>query len=234
MRSFLRSSIGKKVIIAITGLLLLGFLLAHLAGNLLIFRGPDALNAYAKKLRDLGPWLWVARIGLITAAIAHLGISILVTIENRRARQQRYAVYHSSKTTWAARTMMLSGALFLAYLVYHLLHFTFHVAHPALTRFTDGAGHPSVYAMVVMSFRRWPIVAAYVLGVGIVCVHLSHGIASGVQTLGLNNERTLRVVAHLARLLALAIFLGYVSIPAAVMCGVVGRDLVVAFTETSR
>ena len=216
-----RSSIGRKALMAVSGFILFGFLIAHLFGNLLVFSGPEALNAYALKLRKLGPGLWLARGLLLTALITHVWTSIQLAIENRRARQQRYAVYHPSETTWAARTMMLSGALLLAYLVYHLLHFTFHVAHPALTRVADGAGHPNVYAMVVMSFRHWPIVAAYVVGVGVVCAHLSHGIASGVQTLGLNNERTLKIVTRLARLVALAIFLGYISIPAAVLGGIV-------------
>ena len=225
--NWLRSSIGKKVLMAASGLLLIGFVIMHLLGNLLIYGGQDAINAYAKKLRDLGPTLWVARVGLLLAVVVHIVTSIQLSIENQRARPVQYKTKRSAETTLAARTMMLSGVLVLAYLVYHLLHFTFHTAHPALTRVTDDTGHISVYAMVILSFREWPIVLAYIAGMAFVCLHLSHGIASSFQTLGLNNERTLPILTHLGRLLAFLLFIGYVSIPIAVLLGFIGRDLMV-------
>ena len=221
-----RSSIGKKVLMALSGAALVVFLISHLAGNLLIFAGPEALNAYALKLRKLSVWLWVARAGLLAAVIIHIVTSVQLAIENRRARPQGYHVYHPGETNWARRTMMLSGVLVLAYLLYHLLHFTFHVAHPALTRFTDDAGHNNVYAMVVMSFRQWPITLAYIAGMACVCLHLSHGVGSTFQTLGLTSERSVPIATWVGRLFALVMFVGYSSIPLAVWCGWVGRDLI--------
>ena len=229
--NWLRSSIGRKALMAASGLVLVGFVIMHLLGNLLIYRGPDAINAYAKKLRDLGPMLWVARAGLLLALIVHVVASIQLSIESRRARPVRYQKLRSAETTLAARTMLLSGVLVLAYLIYHLLHFTFHVAHPVLTRVTDDTGHISVYAMVILSFREWPISLAYIAGMACVCLHLSHGIASSFQTLGLTTERTLPVLSWFGRLFAFVVFLGYISIPLAVLLGFIGRDLLVTYTR---
>ena len=204
---------------ALSGLALFGFVVMHLAGNLFIYRGPDALNGYAEKLRHLGPWLWVARGGLLAALVVHIVTSAQLTLENRRARPQPYARYGTAATSLAARTMMLTGVLLLAYLAYHLLHFTFRVTNPDISHGLDALGRRDVYTMVVRSFQQLPISLAYVLGVGAVCFHLSHGIASATQTLGLNDERTLAAVSLGGRAAAITIFLGYSSIPLAVLAG---------------
>jgi succinate dehydrogenase / fumarate reductase cytochrome b subunit len=216
-----RASIGKKTLMSLSGLLLLAFVIAHLLGNLLIYGGPDAINAYARKLRDLGPLLWVARGCLLAAAAVHVLTSIQLRLENRRARPQRYRVQRFGETTLAARTMMRSGLLVLAYLAYHLLHFTFRVTNPQISHATDALGRHDVYAMMVLSFQRWPISLAYVAGMAALCLHLEHGIGSTAQTLGLNNRLTVRLMPHVSRLLAVAIFLGYASIPLAVLSGVI-------------
>lgn len=205
---------------AVSGLLLLGFVIAHLLGNLLIYRGPEAINAYARKLRDLGPLLWAIRLGLLTALIVHVWTSILVSRENKKARPVPYRMTRSLTTSYAARTMLLSGVLVVAYLVYHLLHFTFRVAHPELSGATDALGHVDVYSMMVLSFQNPGISFAYLLGTALLCLHLSHGTASAFQTLGITSERTIPLVTHVSRLLALILFLGYLSIPAAVLLGV--------------
>ena len=215
------TAIGKKALMAVTGLVLLGFVVTHMVGNLLIFAGPEALNAYALHLRDFGLLLWMARGVLFVSIVLHLWASARLTRENRAARRQRYAVYRPSATTYAARTMMLSGLLLLGYLVYHLLHFTFGVIHSSAAHFTDSLGRHDVYRMVVLGFQQWPVVLLYVVGVGMVCLHLSHGIGSAMQTLGINNERTVLLFMQLGRLIALLIFLGYCSIPVAVLLGVV-------------
>ncbi len=217
----LTSSLGRKYVMALSGVLLLGFVVAHLAGNLLVFAGPEALNAYAKKLRLLGPGLWAARLGLLGLAAVHVVTSIQLAIENRRARPQPYAVVRHSASTLAGRTMVLSGLLVLAYLVYHLAHFTWQTAHPAVAHLTDSSGRHDVYRMVVLSFQQPAIVLAYVLGVGLVGLHLSHGIGSSCQTLGVTNERVVEAVRRAGRLIAWALFLGYAAIPAAVLLGVV-------------
>lgn len=206
---------------ALSGLVLFGFVVGHLLGNLLIFRGPEALNAYALKLSKLGPGLWVVRAVLLFALLVHVWTSERVTRENLQARPQPYGAYRPGSTTIAARTMMLSGIALLVYLIYHLLHFAFRVTHPEISRLTDASGHHDVYRMVVLSFQRWPLVAVYLAGVGAVCLHLSHGIGSSVQTLGLNTPQTIGWTAWAGRLAALAIFIGYASIPIAVLCGVV-------------
>jgi succinate dehydrogenase / fumarate reductase cytochrome b subunit len=216
----MRSSIGKKALMAISGLILLGFVILHLLGNLLIYRGPEAINAYARKLRDLGPLLWAVRLFLLASVIVHVWMSILVSRENARARPIPYRLKRSLATSSAARTMLLSGLLVAAYLVYHLLHFTFRLAHPELSRATDGLGHVDVYAMMVLSFQRIGISLAYVVGMALLCLHLSHGTASSFQTLGITGERSLPVVTRISRLSALLLFLGYISIPVAVLLGV--------------
>ena len=221
MMAWCRSSIGKKILMAASGLLLLGFVITHLLGNLLIFAGPDALNDYAHHLRELGPLLWLARIFLLIAVAVHVVTSIQVTRENRAARPQPYRLTRSRETTLAARTMMLSGLLVLAYVIYHLLHFTFRVTNPNLSHAIDRFGHPNVYAMVVRSFQIPAVSLAYILGMTAVWFHLIHGIGSAFQTLGLNNKRTLAALQVGGRVLASLLYLGYVSIPLAVLFGVV-------------
>lgn len=219
--SWLRSSIGKKAMMAVSGLLLIGFVILHLLGNLLIYGGPDALNSYAEKLRHLGPILWIARLVLLTALVLHLITSIMLSKENRAARPVTYAKPQALRTTLAARTMMLSGLMVIAFIVYHLLHFTFRVTNPAISNLTDALGRHDVYAMVVYSFREPAIVGAYLIAMALLCAHLSHGIASAFQTLGLNNDRTLPVIERAGHLIAGLLFLGYLSIPLSVFLGVV-------------
>ena len=219
-RNWFDTSIGKKCLVALSGLILLGFVMGHLAGNLMIYGGPTALNGYAKKLRELSPLLWGVRLGLALAVLVHIWMSIRVTRENAAARPVRYRNPHTQVTTTSAKTMWLSGLFVVAYLVYHLLHFTFRVAHPELSRVVDPLGHVDVYAMVVRSFQQWPISFAYLIGMALLCLHLSHGIGSALHTLGLTSEGLMPVVAWMSRLIALVIFLGYMSIPAAVLTGV--------------
>ncbi len=214
---FLRSSVGRKAVVAVTGLALSGFILGHLAGNLLIFLGPDALNAYAKKLKDAGVWLWAARAVLLGCLAAHIVTSISLARENRAARPVGYATKDHAEATWAGRTMMLSGIALTAFLLFHLLHFTFRITHPAISHLTDALGRHDVYTMVVMSFQQPLLSAAYVLAMALICAHLSHGLGSWVQSLGLATARTIPLAALAGRLLALAIFLGYAAIPVGVL-----------------
>lgn len=204
---------------AASGLLLIGFVIAHLLGNLLVFAGPGSLNAYAKKLRDWGGLLWAARVSLLAALVVHVWASIRLAAENRAARPVRYHATYPTQTTWAARTMLLSGLLMAGYLVYHLLHMTFRITNPDISHATDALGRHDVYSMVVWSFRHRAIALAYVLGVGLLCFHLSHGMASAFQTLGLTTERTIPLIGHASRIMAIAVFIGYASIPLAVLFG---------------
>jgi succinate dehydrogenase / fumarate reductase cytochrome b subunit len=204
-----------------SGLMLVGFAVAHLLGNLLIFFGPDALNAYAQKLEHLGVLLWAARISLLAAAAAHIATGIQLAHENRAARPIGYRKQQSLSTTWAAKTMALSGALLLAYIIYHLLHFTFGVTHPSAANLTDHLGRHDVYSMVVLGFQDLPVSIGYILAMGLLSSHLAHGIASMFQSIGLTDERARPALEGASRLIALGLFIGYSSIPLAVMLGIV-------------
>ena len=217
----LRSSIGKKALMAVSGLVLLGFVIGHLLGNLTIFGGPDLLNAYAHKLDGLKPLVWAMRVVLLAAVAVHSWTSIMVSRENRAARPQAYKMKRTRETTAAAQLMLVTGLLVLAYLVYHLLHFTARVTNPDLSHGLDALGRRDVYAMVVRSFQIPGIAAAYLVGMTAVWFHLMHGIGSAFQTLGLNNERTLAAMRLGSRIIALILYLGYISIPMAVMFGLI-------------
>ena len=206
---------------AVSGLMLVGFVIAHLLGNLLIYLGPDAINDYAQHLQELGPLLWMARAALLASVVAHAATSVQLHLENRRARPQPYRRARRRETTIAAQTMMASGLLLVAYLAYHLLHFTFGLTNPAISHALDARGRHDVYAMMVRSFQQPLISLAYILGMTVLCLHLGHGIGSVFQTLGLANERTVPLAARAGRLVAFAIYLGYVSIPLAVLLGIV-------------
>ena len=206
---------------AVSGLALVGFIVGHLLGNLLIFSGPDALNAYGAKLRHLGWMLWAVRIFLIVMVAVHIKTSLELAVENRRARPQGYRVQRYAETSPAARAMLVSGGLVLAYLIYHLLHFTFRVTNPGVSHGVDALGRHDIYTMVVRSFQQPPIVLAYIAGMACVCLHLSHGVASAFQTLGLTTERTIPVLGWMSRLFALVVFLGYCAIPVAVLLGII-------------
>lgn len=204
---------------AVTGLALLGFVIMHLLGNLLIFRGPEALNAYAAKLRHLGGVLWAARLILLAAVSAHIVMAVVLTRENRGARPVAYTVKHSVQTTYAARTMMVSGVLLTLFIGFHLLHFTFRVTHPDISHLEDALGRHDVYAMVVGSFHNPFLALGYVASMVLLCSHLSHGAGSFLQSLGLNNDRWLARVGRAGQMLAVLLGAGYASIPAAVLLG---------------
>lgn len=215
----LRSSVGKKYVMAVTGLALLGFVAAHLAGNLLIYLGPNALNAYAQKLSNLGALLWLARSGLLMAVVLHIGTGIALAVENRKARPVPYHRKKPIQNTAAARTIVLSGLVILSFVVYHLLHFTFRVTHPEISYLHDALGRHDVYSMVVRSFQDPLLSLSYMFAMAFLALHLSHGFASSFQSLGWNNEKACECLEKMGDLFALVIFLGYSSIPLAVLLG---------------
>ncbi len=214
------SSIGRKAIMAVTGAGLTLFLIAHLAGNLLVFVGPEAINAYGAKLRELPAVLWGARIGLLVLFILHFGLAISLTLENRRARGSAYAYQSTVQASLASRTMILSGMMLLFYVVYHLLHFTLGGVHSEYYGALDEKGRLDVYRMVV-SFQQWPIAAVYIAAMFFMALHLSHGVASIFQTLGWNSPRFDRIYRRVGLALSLLLFIGFSSIPAGVLLGLV-------------
>ena len=158
------SSLGKKTVVAVTGLVLVGFVTGHLLGNLTFFFGPDAMNTYAMKLQALGPLLWVVRIGLLVAVGLHIVFTMLLWKENQAATPQKYAVKAPMKTTIFARTMRLTGLIVLAFVAFHLAHFTLWLVNPAFAGYqTLLNGHEvhDVYRMVVVGFQN-PFVSGFI------------------------------------------------------------------------
>ena len=188
--NFLTTSTGKKYLMAVSGLVLVFFVIGHMLGNLQIFLGPEAINRYSLFLHNLGELLWIARIGLLGMIGIHLWTAISLTLENRAARPVPYAKKEYKKASYASRTMAMSGFIVLAFIIYHLMQYTFMVTHPFYRDLKDPLGRHDVYSMIIFGFSRPLIAAWYVIGVFLLCLHLSHGVSSLFQSLGFNNEAT--------------------------------------------
>ena len=237
--SLFRSSIGRKILMAVTGLILIGFVIGHLVGNLQVFQEPDQLNGYAQFLHQLGPLLWVARLILIASVLVHVWAATVLTLENRAARgAEPYGVNHTIRATLASRTMRLTGYVVLAFVVYHLAHFTWGaVARESFkenlelyTMQTDyrfagipvvraGAEVPDVHEMVVVGFQHPLVSLFYIVAVGLLSFHLLHGFDSLFQTLGLRSGRWSAGLRKIALIFCVAYFLGNLAIPGAVLVG---------------
>ncbi|HUI07924.1 MAG TPA: succinate dehydrogenase cytochrome b subunit [Verrucomicrobiae bacterium] len=220
-RRLVASSLGKKCLTAITGAGLFLFVVAHLLGNLQVFLGPEAINRYGNFLQTTPEILWPARIGLLVFVIIHIWTSIALTIENRAARGQRYEVNKVVDASLASRTMIWSGAIIFAFVGFHLAHYTLMVVHPEFRDLHDALGRHDVYRMMVIGFSNPWVSGFYALSIGLLCVHLGHGIESMFQSLGLKDEVWTARINVFGIAASILIFLGYVSIPAAVLAGVV-------------
>src|SRR5437868_8526358 len=221
LASLWHSTIGKKYVMAITGLIWFGYLIAHLWGNLKIYAGPNFLNQYGEFLRTVGEplfgssqLLWVARIILIPAFVIHLYAALQLTTRDRASRPVGYAMRKNVESTIASRTMKIGGVFILLFVIYHVLDFTFGTVNPS---FQEG----NIYHNVVASFHVWPVAVFYVLAMLAVGLHLFHGIWSLFQTLGWNTARTNRLIRNFATLGALLLTLGNISIPIAALIGAV-------------
>ena len=223
-----RSSVMVKIVMAVTGLGILGFLLAHLAGNLLIFGGAEKINAYGQGLRDLGPLLWALRGGMLVCFGAHIWSAIVLADRNRTARPVGYKEKKSLKSTLYSRTMMMSGLTVLAFVSFHLLHYTFGLIQPehfgADYRLHNGRITHDVYSMVLYGFQNPFYTIIYILCMILVGWHLSHAVSSMFQTFGLNNPKYSGFLGKLGPAVALIIVLAYLSIPTAVMIGVLKHE----------
>ena len=223
---FLSSSIGRKWIVALTGLALFGFVVGHLVGNLQLFIGPESLNRYGAFLQGLGELLWAARIGLLVMVVLHIVFTIKLRAESRAARPERYAVTKRRSASPAARAMLLSGLMVLCFIVYHLLHFTVQVPAVNMTGqnfvdLHDAQGRHDVYRMMILGFLN-PIASGfYIIAVGLLALHLNHGIQSMFMTLGLTTGKTRPLWEKGGIALSWLIFIGYASMPIAVLTKVV-------------
>jgi succinate dehydrogenase / fumarate reductase, cytochrome b subunit len=216
------TQIGKKVVMAITGVVLVLFVIAHMLGNLKIFSGPDEINAYSRFLREVGSpelgygqLLWVVRIVLLGCVILHITAAIQLTRMSWAARPFGYTVKRNIATTFAARVMRWGGVLLAIFVIFHLLHLTGGVVGFAAGQFQ----HLAVYQNVVAAFHLWPVTIFYVLAMAALCLHLSHGIWSMLQTLGWSTARNAATLQTVSRVIGVAVFLGFTSVPVAVMAG---------------
>ncbi len=215
---FLSSSVGRKIVMAITGLMLLGFLVIHLCGNSLIYIG--WINAYGERLHSMPPLVWGFRLFMIGVFILHVFFGIQLTLENNSARPQAYAVKKNLRASFSGRTMIWTGLLIVAFLIYHLLHFTARMTNPEISTGIDAMGRLDVFKMVVLSFNNLAISGTYIAAMIVLALHLTHGIQSGVQTFGLNNDKTIPVVEKVGTGAALILFLGYAAIPIVIILGI--------------
>ena len=209
---------------ALTGVGLVVFVIFHMAGNLQFFLGREAINHYAHVLKTNPEFLWPARGGLVSCVILHITMAIWLTVENRTKRRAGYAVKDTGAATLAARTMIYSGAIIAAFIIYHLLHYTVLVQSINLTgqdfsTLRDAHGQPDVYRMMIIGFSNPAVSVFYLLGVGLLCFHLSHGIWAMLQSLGLVSEAYRTVIERGSGIGALLIFIGYASIPVTILTG---------------
>lgn len=217
------TTIGKKMVMALSGFVLFGFVIGHMLGNLQVFLGPDAINGYSHTLHSTPALLWGARAVLLGAIVAHATTAISLVGMNRAARPVQYAVKKDIATDYAAKTMFLSGMTIALYVVYHLAHLTFGVTkglgyqHLPL----DKNGLPDVYFNIVQSFKVPWCTAVYVAAQVALSLHLYHGAWSLFQSLGINHKRYNEALRSSAVAVAMAVCVGFLAVPLGVMFGFV-------------
>lgn len=236
IKNIFSSSPGKKSLVAVTGLLMAGFLLTHMAGNLLIFAGPEAINGYAENLRTIHIFgvfpglIWIARAMLLGTLLLHVFLTIYISYENKKARPQKNYYFNTVQSGFASRNMLLTGLLVLSFLAYHLLHFTVGTVQPEYANQHDHLGRVDVYNMVVHSFLfhhslfgiKIPLVAlSYFGALTILALHLNHAMRSLMQTLGMMRKDGYQVISIFSFIFVLIICLGFASVPAAILMGVI-------------
>lgn len=212
--TFYSTSIGKKVVMAITGLILFGFVVGHMLGNLQVFMGANQMNAYAAMLKANATLLWGVRIVLLVAVILHIVAAVQLTRMSQRSRPEGYHYKDVIQADYAARTMRWSGPIIAVFVIYHLLHFTTGSVHP---RFDVH----DVYRNVISGFRVWPVSLFYIIAMVALAFHLWHGVWSMFQTLGLINPKSDKIIHRLAAIATLALVIGFISIPMAVLAGLI-------------
>jgi succinate dehydrogenase / fumarate reductase cytochrome b subunit len=191
-------------------------------GNSTIFIGPSALNSYAEHLHSLGPLVWIFRIFMFLMLVVHLYFGITLTLENNAANPSKYAKSSKLRATFASQTMIWTGLLILAFLVYHLLQFTFRVT-PDIVPAAVANRPGDVYGMVLGSFQIFTIALVYVAAMVTLFFHLSHGIQSLFQTVGCSNDNTLPKVTMVGKLISVLFLVGYSAIPVFILAGILKK-----------
>ncbi len=215
---FWESSIGKKLIVAITGIVLVGFLVGHMAGNMLVFQGREGMNDYAAFLHHMlhGAGIWIFRVVLITAFVLHIVATVALTRQNRAAKAASYECDATVQASGSSRIMIWSGLTVLGFVIFHIFHFTIRL-NPELAAMKDpmDPSRHDVYGMVIAGFQNPLVVLFYIVGVSLLCSHLSHGIASIFQTLGFRSRKSQDPIKKLGLIISLILWLGFISIPVA-------------------
>ena len=215
--SFWQSTNGKKVVMALTGVMMFLFVIGHLLGNLLVFAGRAQINVYAQFLHFDGTLLWLVRSILIFALVLHVVATVQLALRNKKARPIGYSRRDAINSSYAARTMYWSGPIVLAFIIFHLLQFTAGYIHPEATVIAG-----DVYHNLVTGFQVWWVSAWYVFAICLLGLHLRHGLWSMLQSIGLAHSlRKERVLKRVALIVAVLIVLGYLSIPISILMGFV-------------
>jgi succinate dehydrogenase / fumarate reductase, cytochrome b subunit len=211
---FWQTTVGKKAVMAITGVILFGFVVGHLLGNLQIYEPPEKINNYAAFLRSVPVLLWTTRIVLLLSVVLHIWSSFELWLLQREARPVKYVKKTNVHSTYASRTMMWSGPIILAFVIWHLLQFTFGAVHPGAP-----FNEHNVYNNVVLGFQVWPVSVFYIMAMIMLCYHLYHGLWSMFQSLGFSHPVYTPWIKALAKIVAILIAIGYISIPISVLAG---------------
>lgn len=213
------STVGKKIMMAITGQVLVLFIIFHIAGNSTIFF--HALNAYVVALYQLPLFVWGGRLALLLSFVFHIWYGIVLKFENHGSKPQPYAVTHYLHATFAGRNQIWTGVIVAVFLIYHILQFTFQVTDPAIAAEThlDALGRPDIFMMVVNSFRQIGISGIYIISLAALGLHLLHGIQSSFQTWGLANDNTLPIIEKSGKAASVLLFIWYAAIPILVVAG---------------
>jgi len=221
---FFRSSLGKKILMAVTGFIWIGFVAAHMIGNLQIFQGPDKINAYAKFLKDLGPLLYIARGVLLASFVGHVFLAISLKKQNSQARPEAYKSAKTIQASLPSLTMIYSGLFLLTFVIYHLAHFTWGFVDPSylgMEATVNGVVVHDVYGMVVKGFQVPFIAISYLVSMVFLSLHLGHATSSVFQTLGIVAAKHFPLLNKGAYGFALLIFVGNSSIPLSIYLGIV-------------
>lgn len=221
--AYLKSSVFLKWLMAISGLIIVFFLFGHASGNLLIFSGADAINQYAADLRVIGHGLllWLVRLVLIVALISHVASAVVLTRRNKQARTTSYKRVSFRKSSFAGRSMVLSGLVILLFVFFHLSHFTIGRVDPESFEVTDAMGRHDVYSMVVASFQKPVFSILYIIVMVVAGMHLSHAITSAARTLGLAHPRYVKLVAIWGPVISVGLALVFILVPLSVLLGIV-------------
>jgi len=215
--SYVRSSVGAKQVMAVTGLGLLLFTIIHMLGHLGMFAGRGAYDSYAHTLQSMGTLKWLIRGGLLAIFVIHVAAGLRLASANRAARPSRYVVTRHQRTSIFARTMAVTGLVILLFIIYHLCHFTLGWVQPDAFHQLDDQGRYDAYGMFVAGFRDQPLLLiSYLVPVGLLCAHLAHGASSWLQTLGLRHPRYDRGLELVGPVLAVILIVGYFAPPLAV------------------